>query len=218
MKVVEKFVSINGEGTRAGELAVFIRFKGCNLNCTYCDTKWANTSECEYEKLTPEQIVSYIKSTGVKNVTLTGGEPLLQKDIDVLIEKILEQPDLSVEIETNGAVSISAFCKKSRPIFTMDYKLPSSGFEDRMIIENFNYLLPDDTIKFVIGSDIDLKRAVEIIKQYNLCKKCHIYFSPVFGSIEPAKIVEYMVENKLNDIRLQIQIHKVIWDPQKRGV
>lgn len=218
MRVVEKFVSINGESTKAGELAVFIRFKGCNLNCTYCDTKWANTSYCEYEELTPEQIVDYIRSTGVKNVTLTGGEPLLQKDIDILIEKILEQPNLSVEIETNGAVSISAFCKKARPIFTMDYKLPSSGFEDKMLIENFNYLLPNDTIKFVIGSDIDLKRVVEVIRQYNLCQKCHIYFSPVFGSIEPAKIVEYMIENKLNDIRLQIQIHKVIWGPQKRGV
>ena len=79
MKVVEKFTSINGEGTRAGELAVFIRFKGCNLRCSYCDTMWANTSECPYKEETPEEILNYVLGTGIHNVTLTGGEPLLQK-------------------------------------------------------------------------------------------------------------------------------------------
>ena len=81
MKVVEKFISINGEGRRAGELAVFIRFKGCNLNCSYCDTKWANEPACDYEELSPDKICEYVSETGIKNVTLTGGEPLLQKDI-----------------------------------------------------------------------------------------------------------------------------------------
>ena len=106
MKVVEKFVSINGEGTRAGELAVFIRFKGCNLRCAYCDTMWANEADCEYEEWSPEQIISYIQSTGVKNVTLTGGEPLLQKEMPELLKILAEQKNLRVEIETNGAVSL----------------------------------------------------------------------------------------------------------------
>ena len=90
MKVVEKFTSINGEGTRAGELAVFIRFKGCNLRCSYCDTMWANTSECPYKEETPEEILNYVLGTGIHNVTLTGGEPLLQKDIRDLIHLLLK--------------------------------------------------------------------------------------------------------------------------------
>ena len=85
-KVAEKFVSINGEGPRAGELAVFLRFCGCNLNCGYCDTRWANTSDVQYKLASAEELVAYVKSTGVKNVTLTGGEPLLQADIAQLIE------------------------------------------------------------------------------------------------------------------------------------
>ena len=91
MKVVEKFTSINGEGTRAGELAVFIRFKGCNLRCSYCDTMWANTSECPYKEETPEEILNYVLGTGIHNVTLTGGEPLLQKDIRDLIHLLYKQ-------------------------------------------------------------------------------------------------------------------------------
>ena len=88
MKVVEKFTSINGEGTRAGELAVFVRFKGCNLRCSYCDTMWANEPDCPYEEETPEEILNYVLETGIRNVTLTGGEPLLQKDITELINSV----------------------------------------------------------------------------------------------------------------------------------
>lgn len=147
MKVVEKFTSINGEGTRAGELAVFIRFKGCNLRCSYCDTMWANTSECPYKEETPEEILNYVLGTGIHNVTLTGGEPLLQKDIRDLIHLLL-QAGLQVEIETNGAVDLAAFCEE-RPVFTMDYKLPSSGCEDHMITENMELIEKNDTVKFV---------------------------------------------------------------------
>ena len=97
MKVVEKFTSINGEGTRAGELAVFVRFKGCNLRCSYCDTMWANEPDCPYEEETPEEILNYVLGTEIRNVTLTGGEPLLQKDIRELIHLLL-QAGLQVEI------------------------------------------------------------------------------------------------------------------------
>ena len=90
MKVAEKFTSINGEGTRAGELAVFVRFKGCNLRCSYCDTLWANEPECPYNEETPEEILNYVLGTGIHNVTLTGGEPLLQKDIRNLIHLLLQ--------------------------------------------------------------------------------------------------------------------------------
>ena len=128
MKVVEKFVSINGEGTRAGELAVFIRFKGCNLHCSYCDTKWANEAGCPYEEMTPGEICEFVKSIGITNVTLTGGEPLLQKDMGDLVRLLIENGN-RVEIETNGSVDLRPFAEDilRRPVFTMDYKLPSSG-------------------------------------------------------------------------------------------
>ena len=104
-KVVESFVSINGESTRAGELAVFIRFKGCNLNCSYCDTKWANETNAEYKNMTVNEICEIVRNTGIKNVTLTGGEPLLQENIEGLIEKLILQGN-RVEIETNGSISL----------------------------------------------------------------------------------------------------------------
>ena len=219
MRVAEKFISINGEGVRAGELAVFVRFQGCNLACHYCDTKWALAKDCPCVDMSPEQIHAYIKSTGIKNVTLTGGEPLLHKDMDRLLAILLADEDLRVEIETNGAVDLRKFCACSgRPVFTMDYKLPSSGYEKSMVLSNFELLSPDDTVKFVSGSTEDLERAYQIIQEYDLLRKCHVYFSPVFGDIEPVEIVNFMMDHKLNEARLQIQMHKVIWHPDKRGV
>lgn len=216
MKVAEKFVSINGEGTRAGELAVFVRFKSCNLSCSYCDTQWANEPDCAFEEMTPEQILGYVLSTEVKNVTLTGGEPLLQPEINDLI-RLLKEHHLRVEIETNGSVDITPF-RKNDPTFTLDYKSPSSGCEEKMLLSNFEQVTKDDTVKFVVGSVQDLGKAVEIITRFHLDTGCHVFLSPVFGQITPEEIVNYMVSRRLNDIRLQIQLHKVIWDPNKRGV
>lgn len=220
MRVAEKFISINGEGTRAGELAVFVRFTGCNLRCSYCDTMWANEPGCPYEEMSPAQICEYVRSTGIKNVTLTGGEPLLQKDMDKLISLLISECGVRVEIETNGAVDLRPFAElpEGRPLFTMDYKLPSSGYEDRMIAENFSVLEKEDTVKFVSGSRADLERAGEIIEKYGLLDRCHVYFSPVFGKIEPAEIVDFMLNKRMNKARIQIQMHKVIWDPNERGV
>lgn len=220
MRVAEKFISINGEGTRAGELAVFVRFAGCNLRCSYCDTMWANEPGCPYEEMSPAQICDYVRSTGIRNVTLTGGEPLLQKDMGELIGLLTTDCGVRVEIETNGAVDLRPFAQipEGRPSFTMDYKLPSSGCEGQMLTGNFSVLQAQDTVKFVSGSREDLERAAEIIEEYGLLDRCYVYFSPVFGKIEPAEIVEFMLENKLNKARIQIQIHKVIWDPNARGV
>ena len=145
-RVAEKFISINGEGSRAGELAVFLRFCGCNLNCGYCDTRWANTSDVKYELISAEELVAYVKSTGVKNVTITGGEPLLQTDIAYLIE-LLGESGFEVEIETNGSVPLKNIVSLSpRPAVTADYKLPSSGMEKYMLTENFAYLTLRDEI------------------------------------------------------------------------
>ncbi len=218
-KVAEIFTSINGEGTKAGQTAVFVRFTGCNLNCSYCDTKWANEPDAEYTLMTDKEILSRIKETGIKNVTLTGGEPLLREGIHELLEEIAKDGFLQAEIETNGSIDLKPFCDiENRPSFTMDYKLPSSGMEKHMCLENFDILEKKDTVKFVSGSSKDLEKALEIIRKYDLSRRCHVYISPVFGSIEPAEIVDFMVENKLNDVNLQLQLHKFIWDPNMRGV
>lgn len=218
-KVAEIFTSINGEGTKAGQTAVFVRFTGCNLNCSYCDTKWANEPNAEYKLMTDREILSRIKEMGIKNVTLTGGEPLLREGIHELLEEIAKDGFLQAEIETNGSIDLKPFCDiENRPSFTMDYKLPSSGMEKHMCLENFEILEKKDTVKFVSGSIEDLKKALEIIRKYDLSQRCHVYISPVFGSIEPAKIVDFMVENKLNDVNLQLQLHRFIWDPNMRGV
>ena len=239
MRVVEKFISINGEGPRAGELAVFVRFQGCNLNCGYCDTKWANEPSCKFTEESPGEIAAWVFGTGIRNVTLTGGEPLLQGEIRTLIGLLLHEKSarktvsetpagdadsrneesLRVEIETNGAVDLKTFSDISpRPVFTMDWKLPGSGMERFMLPGNFSCLRPGDTVKFVCSSRTDLMRAAELIGKYRLTERCHVDLSPVFGEIEPAEIVEFMKERRLNDVRIRLQIHKVIWDPAARGV
>jgi 7-carboxy-7-deazaguanine synthase len=216
--VAERFVSINGEGRKAGELAVFIRFRKCNLNCSYCDTKWANTEDCPAEMLSAEQIAGYVYGTGVKNVTLTGGEPLLQENLGELIDILMEQGN-SVEIETNGSISIAELSRReNRPSFTLDYKLPDSNMERAMDLGNYNYIRQNDTVKFVAGSISDLETAVKIIEKYELLKKCSVYISPVFNRINPADIVDFMKKNNLNGVKLQLQLHKFIWNPEERGV
>ena len=217
-KVVEIFESINGEGMRAGELAVFVRMKGCNLSCNYCDTMWANESDCEFEEMTADQIVERVKESGIKNVTLTGGEPLLQKDADKLLELFSNEKDIRVEIETNGSVNLSPFLKYENTSFTMDYKLPDSDMEKYMDLENFKILRKKDTLKFVASSVNDLKKAKEIIEKYDLVGRVNIIFSPVFGKIELTDIVDFLKCNKLNDVRMQLQMHKFIWAPEERGV
>ncbi|MCR1933172.1 putative 7-carboxy-7-deazaguanine synthase QueE [Clostridium tepidum] len=218
-KVVEKFVSINGEGRRAGQLAIFIRFAGCNLNCSYCDTSWANEKEVYYELMTSEDIYKYIKSQDIKNITLTGGEPLLQKGIVELLKLLSQDKELNIEIETNGSILLDKFLGiENPPSFTMDYKLPSSNMENRMALDNFKYLTNKDTVKFVSGSIEDLKKATEIIDKYSLINKTNIYISPVFGKIDLENIVKFMKDNKMNGVNLQVQLHKIIWDPSKKGV
>ncbi len=217
-KVAEMFSSINGEGTKAGQLSVFVRFAGCNLNCDYCDTQWANKPDTDYKIMSANEIISKILETGIKNVTITGGEPLYQKGIYEFLELISKEP-LSVEIETNGSIDLKHFNNiKNRPSFTMDYKLKSSGMENYMLLSNFDILKKTDTIKFVSGSIEDLQICLNIINKYSLTSKCNIYISPVFGKIAPSDIVDFMLKNKMNYINLQLQLHKYIWDPNKRGV
>lgn len=218
-KVVEKFVSINGEARCAGELAVFIRFAGCNLNCSYCDTRWANESGAPYEIMSEEEIYAYIKDTGVNNVTLTGGEPLLQDNISRLIRLLAKDKSLRIEIETNGAVDLKEFAKISDNVtFTMDCKLSGSGMKDRMIMDNYALLDVNDSVKFVVSDKRDLDETRYIIEKYSLTDTVTVYISSSFRCIEPAEIVQYMIDNNMNKVKLQLQMHKYIWEPDRKGV
>lgn len=217
-KVVEIFQSINGEGMKAGELAVFVRFQGCNLRCRYCDTTWANEADAPCTQMDEDELLREVKKYAVKNVTITGGEPLLQKGIAGLLRK-LSMAGMAVEIETNGSVPLKEFAALSPDIsFTMDYKLAGSGMEDKMCTDNFSLLTAKDTVKFVVSGRADLERAFQVTEEFSLGGRCNILLSPVFGEIVLEEIVEFMKEYHWTDARMQIQMHKVIWNPQKRGV
>lgn len=218
--VVEKFVSVNGEGKRAGELAIFIRFAGCNLDCSYCDTIWANKEDAKYITMTSQEIYEYILSTKVNNVTITGGEPLLQEGLYELLDLLSKDSEINIEIETNGSVDIEKYTKLSGklPAFTLDYKSGTSNMEDRMLLENYRYLKHEDCVKFVVGSMEDLEKANNIINNFDLISKCNVHISSVFGKINLAQIVDFMKDNNLNGVKLQPQLHKIIWDPNARGV
>lgn len=224
-KVAEKFISINGEGKRAGQMSAFVRFANCNLRCSYCDTKWAQDEKnCSYTEMSAGEITDFVKLSGVKCCTLTGGEPLFREDFDVLLHSLFKIRDLRVEIETNGSVFIGDICKelnekeRENLSFMLDYKLPSSGMEKYMLTENYDFLRETDSVKFVCGGKPDLERALEIIRRFSLSDKCVTFFSPVFGQIEPKEIVEFIIENNLYSSRFQLQLHKFVWDPDMKGV
>ncbi len=219
--IIEKFLSIDGEGPSAGELATFIRFQGCNLRCSWCDTIYSWEKDNISESLNTEQIYDYIKENRAVNVTLTGGEPLIQENINELLSILNCDHNLKVHIETNGTVDIEPFKKKhlnNNISYIIDFKLPSSNMTDKMNFNNLKVVGKNDVYKFVVGSQEDLKIAYEIINKYDLTSKCLVYLSPVSGNIDMQEIVEFMKENKLNNVRLQVQLHKIIWNKDTRGV
>lgn len=223
MRVSEIFASIEGEGIRAGYPAIFIRLFGCNIRCTYCDSQYACTGN-DYKEMTVQDIVNAVHEFDdqyhISRVTLTGGEPLLQEpEVYELIE-VLTTQDYEINIETNGAVSIQNVMTTGDPeniIVTMDWKSVSSGMSEFMLVDNLQYLRKQDVLKFVVGTNEDLDQMLSVLNRFPDLP-CSIFVSPVFGQISPATIVEYMLSHKLSDVRIQIQIHKYIWDPNMRGV
>lgn len=219
--VIERFVSIDGEGVHAGRLAAFIRFSGCNLRCSYCDTVWAQDDEATVDLARKEELVKWVSEQPCACVTITGGEPTLQSHLPELVAALadLEQIEV-VEIETNGSVDLATLAadRPAKLQFTMDYKLPSSGMEAQMHTANFALLDERDVVKFVIGSQEDLETMARIVNDYDLERRCRVYLSPVFGQIEPAQIVDFMKERDLKHATLQVQLHKIIWPDTERGV
>ena len=214
--VVEIFDSIDGEGKRTGELATFIRLAGCNLRCSYCDTPYGLEFN-QGDKMTLTDIINACKEFGNKNVTLTGGEPLARLFIGDLITE-LALNDFEVNIDTNGSIPLYKAPKLKNVFYTMDYKCPSSEVEDKMDLDNLKFLDKDDVLKFVVGSEEDLERVATILDNNDI--KAQIYISPVFGKIEPVAIVDFMKQHKdiLKNAKVQVQLHKIIWDPNERGV
>lgn len=210
LKVNEIFLSVQGEGLSAGYPTVFVRLTGCNLRCSYCDTTYSYDEGADMEVA---DVLEEVASFGYKRVCLTGGEPLLQEEgVKELLEGL---SDYEVSIETNGSVDLSKFQMAEKHRFTMDIKTPSSDQSELNYLDNFKALKDRDEIKAVIGSRDDYLWALKIIDEYYI--RGNITFSPMFGMIEPEEIINWILEDK-RDIRFQIQIHKVIWSPEERGV
>lgn len=231
--VAERFASINGEGLAAGRPAAFIRFAGCNLDCSYCDTRWANEPGVPTEMLGVRELVEWVRGTGLSCVTLTGGEPMLQpglRELAVALMGVGDPKPLRVEVETNGSVSTYRLrtarmdaADQGLPgqlALTVDCKTPSSGnpMGDEMMQENFSSLDGNDSVKFVVGSREDLEFMERTVLAWRLCDRCAVLASPVWGRIEPADIAGFLVERRLDRVRLQLQLHKIVWPGEERGV
>jgi 7-carboxy-7-deazaguanine synthase len=221
LPMVEIFETVEGEGTRAGFPTVFVRLFGCNLRCVWCDTKYSYPpTEAEFT-MSIGDIVREVERYSSRHVCMTGGEPLLYGSKSAALLQALagiERLD-DIHVETNGAIDLQPFMAgiaSEKVRYVMDYKLPDSGEEDKMITSNFELLRPQDELKFVIASDRDFEAAVGIINRYPT--KALPLFSPVWESMPPAKLVQLMLDHKLAGVKLNMQLHKIIWDPNKRGV
>jgi len=210
--VNEIYESIQGESTWAGCRCVFIRTTFCDLRCTYCDTEYAFY---EGDKMKLEEIESKVLAYDVPLVEITGGEPLLQKAVPALMSRLCDAGK-TVLIETSGSHDISVVDDRVHRI--MDLKTPDSGECERNRYENIELLTDKDEVKFVIGSEEDYQWAKNQVAEYDLSNRCRtVLFSPVFGKLDPRQIVEWILADKL-DVRLQLQMHKFIWDPDKKSV
>lgn len=223
--ITEIFSSIEGEGSRAGFSTTFIRFFGCNLRCSWCDTPYSYYPAQSGGQLSLEELAAGVRELGNSYICLTGGEPLLQgeKLLSLLQELVAMDIVKDIHLETNGAVAINNFAdwrvrhgilgKKVR--FIMDFKLPDSGEMGSMVWENFNLLESDDEIKFVIASEKDFWTAV---KTLDIVQKGIILFSPVWEKMPPRRLVELVLKNHLTNVKVSLQLHKIIWDKDRRGV
>ncbi|MBR5414205.1 MAG: radical SAM protein [Fibrobacter sp.] len=220
MKVSEIFKSIEGEGLRTGLPAVFIRLHGCNLRCSYCDSMYA-VEGSDYRQMSVAQVLDAVKEYGdITHVTLTGGEPLIHQDVEDLLRQLSDN-GYRVNIETNGTVP----CKWHFPglFYTMDWKCKSSGMTSKMKMENLETLGKNDVLKFVVGTVEDLEETESVLKSLAEKKSNmpHLFVSPVFGNLSNEEIVNWLLNSATmvkNNARFQIQLHKIIWDPERRGV
>lgn len=212
LTVNEIYHSIQGESTWAGRPCVFVRLTFCDLRCTYCDTDYAFY---DGRKQTLAEILATVAAFNCSLVEITGGEPLLQKNVLPLMTKLADAGS-TVLLETSGAHDISPVDVRVHRI--MDLKTPDSGQVERNLWSNIERLTLRDEVKCVIGSREDYQWSREQVERFQLARRCHsVLFSPVFGRIDPREIVEWILADKL-EVRFQLQMHKFIWAPTQRGV
>lgn len=210
LKVNEIFYSIQGESTYAGRPCVFVRLTGCNLRCSYCDTQFAYE---EGEEMEIAHIVNRVGFYACPLVEVTGGEPLMQKETPVLIHSLIEE-GYEVLTETNGSQDIGQV--DNRCVRIVDVKCPASGEHLQNDLGNLDRLTDRDEIKFVISNRKDYDYAREMVDS-KLFGKNPVHFSPAFGMLESKKLARWLLEDHLN-VRLHLQLHKIIWGPEEKGV
>ncbi len=211
VKINEIFYSIQGESSYAGNPTVFIRTTGCNLRCTYCDTKY---SYDEGEFWSFEKILNSVKDYGAEYVCITGGEPLLQKEIHRLIN-ILCDDGYQVSLETSGSKTIQHVNPKVKII--LDVKTPDSGASNSFLEDNLKFSSETTEYKFVISSDEDFEWSENFCRQHDLLKKFTVLYSPSHGQVSERWLAERILQKK-SKVRLHLQQHKYIWLPTTRGV
>ena len=211
LKINDIYYSVQGESPYAGRPCIFIRLTYCNLRCTYCDTEYAFYEGKDME--IPE-IINEIQQWDCNLVEVTGGEPLFQEEcIDLLND--LVNSSYEIMLETGGSLSISDVPKEVIKI--VDFKCPTSGMVKKNSWSIVDDLQPHDEVKFVIGNREDFDWAKNRIEEYSLDKICTLLFSPTFGEIDPQQIVEWILAENL-PVRIQMQMHKMIWSPEEKGV
>ncbi len=211
LRVNEIFMSIQGESSYAGIPCIFVRLTGCNLRCSYCDTTYAYN---EGLAMSLDSILKRVKAYGCGNVCITGGEPLLQENINKLIN-LLKKNHFNVYIETNGSQNIDVLPKGIVRI--VDIKCPGSGMEQEMDWENIKRLKNNDEVKFIISSKRDYEWAKRITKKYKIIDRATVLFGLVHKKLKPKTLAGWILKDGLN-VRLQLQLHKIIWSDKVRGV
>lgn len=211
MLVTEIFHSIQGESSYAGLPCVFVRLTGCPLRCTWCDTAYSFYGGAQ---MTVEQVLERVRQYSCGLVELTGGEPLHQPEALTLVHALCAE-GYDVLIETSGAVDVAGADSRARLI--MDVKCPGSGMTDHMNWANLERLRPQDQVKFVINDRTDYDWAVSIVQRHQLASRCTVLFGPVFGTLEPRQLAEWILADRL-PVRFQVQLHKYVWHPGMRGV
>ncbi len=204
LRVTEIFYSLQGETSRTGLPTVFVRLTGCPLRCGYCDTAYAFHGG---ESLTLDEILSRVAAHGARYVTLTGGEPLAQKQAPLLLQRLADA-GYSVSLETSGALDVSAVDPRVSKI--LDLKTPGSGECERNLWSNLAHLTLHDEIKFVLCDEADYQWACEQIGKHRLAASCPLLLSPVHGKLEPRLLAEWILRDRL-PVRMQVQLHKLLW-------
>lgn len=211
MRITEIYQSIQGESSYAGLPCVFVRTTGCDLRCSWCDSEFTFTGGTT---MSLEQIIAEVETYDCRLVELTGGEPLLQKEIHELARRLADAGH-TVLIETGGHRDISQL--DPRVIRIMDLKCPDSGECEKNLWSNLADLRPLDEVKFVLASRKDYAWSLQTIRQHQLEDRVGILISTVFGSVKPEQVVDWMLADKLR-ARFQLQLHKYIWEPNARSV